>query len=162
MTPEESAFLQAIAAAPADGALRLVYGDWLEENERGEEASWVRATAVGKRPVVQVLPPGIVHILMNVPGHPFGYEDIPLTWSPWFRVRFLVRWPCRPWLRDLSARVLQEGDRIDVRGVNGEVEVYFWNLVVMWIYDDSGRPGYGTGGPYARIIEASTVAPEVV
>jgi uncharacterized protein (TIGR02996 family) len=39
MTADEKAFLNAIAAAPDDEAPRLVYADWLDERDRGEEAT---------------------------------------------------------------------------------------------------------------------------
>lgn len=42
MTPEETAFRRAIAAAPADEAPRKVFADWLDEHDRPEEAAWYR------------------------------------------------------------------------------------------------------------------------
>jgi uncharacterized protein (TIGR02996 family) len=39
---DEQAFLTAIAAAPDDEALRLVYADWLEENGRAERGELIR------------------------------------------------------------------------------------------------------------------------
>lgn len=47
----EAALLGAMKEDPGDGALRLVYADWLEENGRGGEAEGVRwALADGKVP----------------------------------------------------------------------------------------------------------------
>ena len=39
-------FLQAIAESPDDDALRMVYSDWLEENQEAERAEFIR-TQVG-------------------------------------------------------------------------------------------------------------------
>jgi uncharacterized protein (TIGR02996 family) len=43
MTPEEAPFIEGIAAAPADEALRLVYSDWLEEHGDDARAAYLRA-----------------------------------------------------------------------------------------------------------------------
>lgn len=44
----ESSFLEAIAADPADAALHRVYGDWLEEQGRSEQAMLVRLEGEGE------------------------------------------------------------------------------------------------------------------
>jgi uncharacterized protein (TIGR02996 family) len=42
MSPDEHALLQAIIASPDDDLPRLVYADWLEENDRSEIAQLIR------------------------------------------------------------------------------------------------------------------------
>ena len=43
MHNDESAFLDAIAAAPLDDAPKLVFADWLDEHDRAVEAIELRA-----------------------------------------------------------------------------------------------------------------------
>lgn len=45
---DEQAFLDRIAATPADYAPHGVYADWLDENDRPEEADWHRAWSTAK------------------------------------------------------------------------------------------------------------------
>lgn len=45
---DEQAFLDRIAATPADYAPHGVYADWLDENDRPEEADWHRAWSAEK------------------------------------------------------------------------------------------------------------------
>ncbi len=42
MNPREAAFRKAIRSTPLDGALRLVYADWLEDQGRAQEAATQR------------------------------------------------------------------------------------------------------------------------
>lgn len=42
-TPEESAFLDALKANPADDTTRLVYADWLDEHNEPRKAEYLRA-----------------------------------------------------------------------------------------------------------------------
>lgn len=65
MSPDEQAFLDAIAADPEDQAVRLVFADWLDEAGRPEDAArhrewaallpeavaWLRGIAVGEQTI---------------------------------------------------------------------------------------------------------------
>lgn len=53
LSPQEAAFKERLAAAPEDETARLVYADWLEENDRSEEAAKQRLMAPGYRAWVQ-------------------------------------------------------------------------------------------------------------
>lgn len=52
VSPQEAAFKERLAAAPEDETARLVYADWLEENDRSEEAAKQRLMAPGYRALV--------------------------------------------------------------------------------------------------------------
>lgn len=43
MNPDYDAFVDAIREQPADALPRLVFADWLEEQDRCDEADWLRA-----------------------------------------------------------------------------------------------------------------------
>src|SRR5262249_10557614 len=63
---DEAAFVAAIAAAPADEALKLVFADWLEERD-DPRAGWLRDRVVRPwmGPTVQSPVPALIEALTN-------------------------------------------------------------------------------------------------
>lgn len=82
MTPEEQAFVDALAAHPEDETTRLVYADWLTENGREKEGERQKRMAPGYRLMTELgMEPYVMDWDKSEATAPRGCEGVWFGWT---------------------------------------------------------------------------------